>query len=216
MNRSGFATVALLVALGIGPSARAETLFTARISHDQETVQGDFLTSTGAPRPESFGSAQFILNDAMTALTFSAVVYNIDFTGSQTADPFDNLVAAHIHAPAAPGTNGPVVWGFIGSPFNDTNPTDTVVTPFSSGVGAWITSKWDLTEGRNTTLADQIPNLKAGLAYINFHTVQFGGGEIRGQIQMVPEPSSIALSGVGAAAIALLSLRATRRGIRRR
>ncbi len=59
-------------------------------------------------------------------MTFTATINNIDVTGSQTADTNDNLTAAHIHAGAAvtPATNGPVVWGFFGSPFNDNNPND--------------------------------------------------------------------------------------------
>jgi hypothetical protein len=39
-----------------------------------------------------------------------------------------------------------------------------------------------LSEGNNTTLTAQLPNILSGHAYINFHTVQFGGGEIRGNI----------------------------------
>src|SRR5204862_2290996 len=107
---------------------------------------------------------------------------NLDFTGSQTADTNDNLANAHIHAGAsvAPGVNGPVVWGFIGSPFNDNNPNDAVVTPFGSGVGGNFSGKWDAPEGNGTTLAAQLDNLKNGRAYINFHTAQFAGGEIRG------------------------------------
>jgi hypothetical protein len=120
----------------------------------------------------------------MTALTFTATVVGIDFTGTQTPDdPSDDLTAAHIHSPGGRGQRAGVVWGFIGLPFNDTNPTDTVVTPFASGVGGTVTSKWDLTEGNNTTLAAQLPNILAGLTYINFHTRRFPGGEVRGQIE---------------------------------
>jgi hypothetical protein len=115
-------------------------------------------------------------------MTFSATINNIDVTGSQTADTNDNLTNAHIHAgPAvAPGVNGPVVWGFYGSPFNDNNPNDQVFFPLSSGVGGNFSGKWDAPEGNGTTLAAQLANIRAGRAYINFHTVQFGGGEIRG------------------------------------
>src|SRR5215471_571828 len=55
----------------------------------------------GASRPLSFGTANFFLNDAGTALSFTATVFNIDFTGSQTPGPNDDLVAAHIHAGGA-------------------------------------------------------------------------------------------------------------------
>jgi hypothetical protein len=135
----------------------------------------------------------------MTELAFSATVFNIDFTGAQTPDVNDNLRAAHIHAPAPPGSAGPVVFGFIGSPFNDTIPPNTVVTPFTTGVGGTVTSIWNAPEGNATTLTAQLPNLLAGLAYINFHTAQFSPGEVRGQI-VVPGP----IAGAGLPALASL------------
>jgi hypothetical protein len=92
--------------------------------------------------------------------------------------------------------NGPVVWGFFGSPFNDTTPNDVVITPFTSGVGGTISGKWDAPEGNGTTLAAQLPNILTGHSYINFHTNQFTGGEIRGEIDFAPEPSTIILMGV--------------------
>jgi hypothetical protein len=123
------------------------------------------------------------MNAAQDQMTFSATINNIDFTGAQTADTNDNLTAAHIHAGAAvtPTTNGPVVWGFFGAPFNDNNPNDVVNTPLVGNVGGTISGKWDPPEGNGTTFAAQLANLKGGHAYINFHTTQFGGGEIRGQ-----------------------------------
>jgi hypothetical protein len=145
------------------------------------------------------------LNNALTAMTFSATIFNIDITGTQTADVNDNLIAAHIHAGplVTPTTNGGVVWGFFGSPFNDNNPNDAVVTPFSTGVGGTFSGKWDLLEGNGTTLAAQLDNILSGRSYINFHTTQFGGGEIRGAIQVVPElaTSTGALLAIGAIAI---------------
>jgi hypothetical protein len=186
----------VVCALAVQSGASAATIFTATLSNGQESGVVVPTTSTGAARPASSGTATFTLNDAMTALTFTATINNIDVTGAQTADTNDNLVAAHIHAPAAPGTNAGVVWGFFGAPFNDNNPNDFVLTPFASGVGGTFSGKWDAPEGNNTTLAAQVPNLLAGLAYINFHTVQFGGGEIRGQIippAAVPDAGSSAL-----------------------
>jgi hypothetical protein len=122
------------------------------------------------------------LNAAQTAMTMTASISNIDVTGSQTSDTNDNLIAAHIHAGAsvAPGVNGSVVWGFFGTPFNDNNPNDTTVTPTAGGVGGAFTGKWDAPEGNGTTLAAQLSNIRQGRAYVNFHTTQFGGGEIRG------------------------------------
>ena len=100
-----------------------------------------------------------------------------------------------IHSGAAPGTNAGVAWGFFGSPDNDTNPDQLVVTPFATGVGGTFTSIWDQPEGNaGGTLTSNLPNILSGLTYINFHTTQFGGGEIRGQL-LVPEPASFAMLG---------------------
>ncbi|HJQ34029.1 MAG TPA: TIGR03118 family protein, partial [Pyrinomonadaceae bacterium] len=157
-------------------------LFTVSLTNSQEVPPTTPTTTTGAARPASFGTARFQFNSAQTAMTFTATVNNIDVTGSQTADTNDNLVAAHIHAGASvqPGVNGPVVWGFFGSPFNNNNPNDQVNTPFASGAGGTFSGTWDAPEGNGTTLAAQLTNLRTGHAYINFHTTQFTGGEIRG------------------------------------
>jgi hypothetical protein len=104
-----------------------------------------------------------------------------------------------------------VRWGFFGTPDNDNNPDQLVVTPFASGVGGTFSSTWDAPEGNGgTTFATNLPGILAGLAYINFHTVQFGGGEIRGNIPPVPEPAGWAMMLIGFAAIGL-SVRARRR-----
>ena len=153
-------------------------VFVARLNGAQEVPQ---VTSTAN------GYAAFFLNREGTELRFIVTVAGLDFTGTQTADPGDDLLAAHIHAPAPRGMNAGVRFGFFGQPFNDTNPNDAVVTPFASGVGGTISSKWDLTEGNNTTLTAQLPDILAGLSYINFHTRRAPGGEVRGQIEENPQ-----------------------------
>jgi CHRD domain/Glucose / Sorbosone dehydrogenase len=153
-------------------------VFVARLEGSQE-VPANSSTAKGY--------AAFFLDKNMTSLSFIVTVTGLDFTGMQTADEGDDLQAAHIHAPAPRGMNAGVRFGFFGQPFNDTNPNDVVVTPFASGVGGTVFSKWDLTEGNNTTLADQLPNILAGRSYINFHTRRFPGGEIRGQIEENPQ-----------------------------
>jgi hypothetical protein len=203
--------LALLVTVVASTAGRAGTIFTATLTHDQEATQGALTTSTGDPRPLSFGSATFTLNDAETELAFTATIFNIDVTGTQTPDSFDNLVTAHIHVGALPGANAPVRWGFFGAPDNDNNPDNLVITPFTTGVGGTFSSTWNLAEGNATTLTAQLPDIRAGLAYIDFHTVQFAGGEIRGQI--VPEPSSIVLAGVSG--LILLGAACYRRAARR-
>jgi glucose/arabinose dehydrogenase len=153
-------------------------VFVARLEGAQEVPPN---TSTAK------GFAAFFLNREQTALRFIVTVTGLDFTGTQTADPSDDLLAAHIHAAAPRGMNAGVRFGFFGQPFNDTNPNDVVVRPFPSGVGGTIFSKWDTPEGNNTTLPAQLPAILAGQSYINFHTRRLPGGEIRGQIEENPQ-----------------------------
>src|SRR5919106_2450884 len=191
--------LASLMVLLAGTTAHADTILFANLTNAQENPPANPTTSTGDSRPASFGTATFGLNDARTAMTFSSTIFNIDFTGAQTPDINDNLTVAHIHAGAnvTPTTNGPVVWGFFGTPFNDNNPNDVVVSPFSTGVGGTISGKWDAPEGNNTTLTAQLSNIQEGRSYINFHSSQFPGGEVRGALGVVPEPSTFVLLSTG-------------------
>jgi CHRD domain len=188
MHRPQVTSIVSFVVLIAGANSFAQTTLTANLTNAQENPPTIPTLSTGGARPASFGTATFTLNSAMTSMTFTATVTNIDFTGTQTTDPNDNLIAAHIHAGpnVSPTVNGPVVWGFFGMPFNDNNPNDVVMTPFSTGVGGTISGKWDAPEGNSTTLAAQLSNILGGRAYINFHTTQFTGGEIRGALTVVP------------------------------
>jgi hypothetical protein len=210
--------ITIVAFLSFPAVGRADTILVANLTNSQENPPTvPTLDGVSTPRPVSFGNATFTLNDAMTQMIFTATVFNIDFgrvppqgtpvvnppnanPNPQTANILnDDLLVAHIHRGPV-GTNGPVIWGFIGAPFNDNSPNDVVVTPFAFGIGGTVSGKWDLTEGNNTTLAAEIPNILSGNTYINFHTVQFGGGEIRGQIiPTIPEPASLSLLVIGGA-----------------
>jgi hypothetical protein len=214
---------ALALLAGGAGQAKAAVIFSASLTLDQEVGPPPRIPTLspaggGGPRPHAFGYGIFVLNDAMTEFSMDVTVFHIDVTANspnpggpagtpQTPDTFDNLVAAHIHAAALtgqPGTNAGVVWGFFGLPDHNTAPDDLVITPFSAGspgpggetVGGRFTAVWNLAEGAGGGLAGQLPNIFAGRSYINFHTTQFGGGEIRGQI--TPEPSTLTIGGFGA------------------
>ena len=123
-------------------------------------------------------SAQEVPANASPATgTLSGVYDDIANTFTFSWSISDNLIGqpsspgAHIHrAPA--GTNGPVVFGF-------NNPDGTWAL---SGSATWT--------GLNATEIDALFN--EGL-YVNFHTTQFAGGEVRGQIMVVPAPAPVAL-----------------------
>ncbi len=203
-----------LLTLRARRKCQPQTFLSATLNNASENPPTVPTTVGGQARPASFGTASFFIDSAATFMTFTATIFNIDVTGSQTADINDNLGNAHIHAgpTVTPTTNGPVVWGFFGAPFNDNNPNDFSFTPFATGVGGTFSGKWDLNEGNNTTFAAQLANILSGHAYINFHTTQFTGGEIRGNIVVVPEPETYALMLGGLALVAGVARRQSRGG----
>ena len=200
----------MFVCLMFPLTARADLVFSVTLSTSEEpTLAGPSIsgcvpeTAPECARPEPFGEAQFVFDG--TNMTMLATIFNIDITGAQTPDDTnDNLTAAHVHVkPLATAATGPVRWGFFGMPDNDIDPNDLVVTPFASGVGGVFTSVWNTSEGqpRNAgnpsadpiDLMESLPSIIAGLAYLNFHTVQNPGGEIRGDLLLVSEPGTLAL-----------------------
>ena len=186
------ALVAMVFVLAASP-ARAVVQFQAMIDHTQE------VSNPPVPPQGSHGVGFFELNDAMTALSYDITLTGLDIDGLQTpADPNDNASRFHIHAAPA-GANGGIVFG-MKDPNHDTD--DLVINP----VTGRITGVWDGTEGNGTTLAAQLPNLLANGLYFNVHTPDHAGGEIRGQIIVVPEPATLALA-AGPAALLLLARR---------
>jgi hypothetical protein len=118
-------------------------------------------------------------------------VTGLDF-GGQTPGTADNLTGGHFHVGVF-NVNGPIVFGFLISPNNETD-GDTRV---DAATGT-LTGQWDAAEGNNTTLTAQLASLQAGAVYVNYHTTAFPGGEIRGQVLPVDfGRDRVDLSGTG-------------------
>ncbi|HEY3395002.1 MAG TPA: CHRD domain-containing protein [Lacipirellulaceae bacterium] len=178
------ATVTLMVAC----PAEAVTRFHAIIENEQE------VADPPVPEQGSGGMGIFELNDAMNALSYDITLFGLDIDGLQTPnDPNDNAARFHIHAAPA-GSNGGIVFG-MKDPNHDLD--DLVINPATSR----ITGVWDGTEGNGTTLAAQLANLLANGLYFNVHTPDHAGGEVRGQIILVPEPGTCALCAITCAAL---------------
>lgn len=163
-----------LLALAVNGPALAATFFQATLEGAQEVPP----VATSAN-----GSASLTLNDAQTRLEINIQIDGLDLDGNQTPGLNDDVTGAHIHT-APPGSNGGVVFGFIG-PNSDLN-GDLIINA-ASGT---IFSAWDLSEGNGTTLGAQLTNLLNGNLYINVHTMAVPSGEIRGQIEVVPIPAA--------------------------
>jgi hypothetical protein len=114
------------------------------------------------------GQAIFQIDPDGTSISYKLIVANIQ-----------NVTMAHIHlAPA--GVNGPVVtWLYPDAP-----PAQLIPGRVNGVLAEGVITEFDLVGPlAGATLEDLIEALRSGNAYVNVHTSQYPGGEIRGQIR---------------------------------
>jgi CHRD domain len=114
------------------------------------------------------GEATFTLSKDGDSIHYKITVANIE-----------NVTMAHIHE-GATGANGPVeVWLYPSAP------PPKLIPGKSNGVLAegTITSANLVGPLEGKSLTDLLNDIKSGKAYVNVHTSEYPGGEIRGQIK---------------------------------
>lgn len=113
------------------------------------------------------GQAIFQLSKDGTELSYKIIVSNIE-----------NVFMAHIHY-APEGSNGPVVaWLYPDGP-----PPSVIPGRFNGILSEGTITASDLGGPLSGgSLQDLIDGIYAGMTYVNVHTLQNPGGEIRGQI----------------------------------
>ena len=117
---------------------------------DPVTLTAKLVPVPGAP-PTGIGHVTATYDPSTEVLS-----WQVDYAG--LSGP---LLAAHIHGPATPGMDAPVVIPFQ-PPFPD---------PFT---------------GHAKLTLDQVSQLLGGLYYVNLHTQAFPAGELRGQLNVQP------------------------------
>lgn len=160
----------------------------------------------GAERPNPTPSAG--TGFAIVTLDGNVLSVNVTFSGLS-----GNTTASHIHCCAGPDAAAGVATAvptFPGFPLGVqagtyTNSFDLSLA--SSYNPAFITANGGTVAGAQAVFT---AGLQAGLTYFNIHTNLFPNGEIRGQLQAVPEPASLILLGIGIAGGAGRALRRRR------
>jgi hypothetical protein len=191
MNRSALALLfAASTMLLTAPAAAATiTIFNADLSGLQEVPPNASPAS---------GFAVVTVDDAL--FTMQVQVSFSDLLGTTTA--------SHIHCCAPLGTNVGVATQlptFSGFPLGVTS--GTYDHTFDMLLDSSYNPAFEAAHGGTaaTAFAGLFAGMLAGDSYFNIHTSQFPGGEIRGQLVAVPEPSTWAmmLLGIGVVGAAL-------------
>ena len=120
------------------------------------------------------GAGTGSLGTGSASMTFDDItnILSWDISWSGLSGP---ALVAHFHGAATPNQNAAVQVNFF------------AIAPGNPSIGSTVIDNF------------QAADLLAGLWYINIHTANNPGGEIRGQVLVssVPEPGTLALLGIG-------------------
>jgi hypothetical protein len=132
------------------------------------------------PEPERFeatltGAAEVdpVTTDASGRATFEVGATSVSF--EIDAEDLNEAFAAHIHGPAPAGQNA----GVLVTLFSQAQPGVNIADGTLSA-GTFPTTAFSINP--NVTLDSVLVLMRNGNAYVNVHTVDHMGGEIRGQI----------------------------------
>ena len=197
MHRYDITATAFAAAVAFSASYACAQEFTAHLTGFNEigsiptTVT---VTTLGTPAPTSYTGA--ILTDATGTLKLyldknaGQITYTLTYTGPFTSD----VQQAHIHFGKSRDSGGIVVWlcqttarpapmqvAMITPTCTTPNPTATVTGTITADNVLPLTGQ-NVTANDFDAITDAITS---HTAYVNIHTANFPGGEIRGQVHAV-------------------------------
>ena len=181
----------LAISLAFGLTSAKATIFQYTVNLDGPT-EGNASLGTGS------GTVDY--DNVLHTLSVS-----VNFTGLTVAGS-TGTTASHIHAAtvnpftgtAGVATTTPTFAGFPANVYSGTYSSVLNLTLSSSFNPSYVTANGGTLPSAEAALASA---MASGRAYWNIHTSLFPGGEIRGFLVAVPEPSSMALAGLGALAL---------------
>jgi hypothetical protein len=164
-----------LLAAACTPDQDAHSVDAAQLTAPVFAVRGDqFMThATGAeevPANDSDGQGQavFRLSDDGMTLSYKLIVANIE-----------NVTQSHIHLAPAGSNGGIVVWLYPSAP-----PALLIPGRTQGALAEGEITSADLVGAlAGADLDALLSEIRAGNAYVNVHTSQLPGGEIRGQLR---------------------------------
>ena len=178
--------VVFSILMFVGVAKADQLIFTATMTGAQE------VPPTGSP---GVGSVLLTIDTVTNLMTV-----NVSFAGLVSP-----TTIAHIHCCAGPGgiaIPATTVPSFPGFPVGVT--TGTFLGTFDLSLASSFNPAFITASGGTVAAAQAafIAGLLNGQAYFNIHTQQFPSGEIRGQLNEIPEPATMLLLATGIMGVA--------------
>ena len=189
LAKSKVSCVGLILALA-PLSLRAGTIYTTTLLGSNE-VPPNASTATG------FATVTLTGDSLTVDETFSGL------TGGTAA-------AAHIHCCSPVGVNSGVAIPFTGFPAATSGTYNNTfdLTLAATYNGVFLTASGGTAAGAEAAL---IAGLNSFQTYANIHDATFGGGEIRGQLEIAPEPATTGLVLLGLMSMIVRARRVAKR-----
>lgn len=189
MYRSLLMATAAAAVLFAGEASATTFVFETILSGDNEVP---FAATPGT------GTGRVTFDDVLSTMrvetTFSGLLGTTTASHIHCCQPAGSVAGVATTIPTFPGFPAGVTSGSYDHTFDMTlvNSYNPAFVAAQGGTAA-------------AAFAGLLNGAKAGRAYLNIHSTNFGGGEIRGQLSLVPEPQTWALmiAGFGMAGAAL-------------